>query len=359
MDYEQFKQAIADDVKARMEDSTIGKCDVEFHEVNKVNYGYEAMTVKPENERIGVNLNVNQLYEKYQESGNYDQVLDNAVDTITHGLENSPELDVGALTDYEAMKEKLSLEVISKEANAEVLQNVPHKDMEDMAVVYRFVLDSDTAGRSTVLVTNNMLDNYGITADQLHQDALDNAPIARPAQIKGMSEVMYEIMGPQAEEMGIPQIDPKDEQMFVATVPDKTGGAGVIAYPNFMEEAAEKVGGSYFVLPSSLHEVILVPDDGRMNASELENMVKEVNATQVDPQDKLTDHVYHYDAKEHIFELADKFTAREQEKEADAEVGEKGSVLKDLKDKKKEIAAKDKTKDPAEKAVHKSKEASL
>ncbi|SCY10881.1 DUF5688 family protein [Butyrivibrio sp. INlla14] len=359
MDYEQFKETLADDVKARIAETEIGTIDVEFHEVNKVNYGYEAMTVKPEDERIGVNLNVDQLFEKYQETGDYDQVLGGAVDAVQRGFENRPDIDLNSLTDYEAMKSKLSLEVISKETNADVLENVPHKDMEDMAVVYRFVLDSDSAGRSSVLVTNNMLDNYGITPEQLNQDALENAPVIRPAEIKGMSEVMYEIMGPDAEAMGIPQIDPKDEQMFVATVPDKTGGAGVIAYPNFMEEAAEKVGGSYFVLPSSLHEVILVPDDGRMSASELENMVKEVNATQVDPQDKLTDHVYHYDANEHIFELADKFAAREQEKDAEIEAGEKGSVVQDLKDKKKEIAEKDKAKEPAEKVAHKSKEASL
>ena len=70
-----------------------------------------------------------------------------------------------------------------------------------------------------------------------------------------MSEVMAEMMGiEQAEMMGIVPVDPKDEQMFVATVPDKIHGAGVIAYPNFMEDAAQKMGGDFFVLPSSIHE---------------------------------------------------------------------------------------------------------
>jgi ribonuclease PH len=80
--------------------------------------------------------------------------------------------------------------------------------------------------------------------------------------------------------------------MFVASVPDKIHGAGVLAYPNFMEDAAQKLGGDYFVLPSSIHEVILVRDNGQMSAEELQNMVKDVNASQVSPEEQLTDHAY-------------------------------------------------------------------
>ena len=76
-----------------------------------------------------------------------------------------------------------------------------------------------------------------------------------------MSEVMMEMMGPDAADMfGLAEM-PQDEKMYVATVPDKIAGAGVIAYQNFMDEAAERLGGDFFILPSSLHEVLLVRDD--------------------------------------------------------------------------------------------------
>ena len=303
MNYEAFKNAIAADVASEMVNTDIGPVTVTFHVVKKVNCEYDAMTVTPKNSKIGVNLDISSLYEEYQKSDDYTKSLKTAEIAITKGLSCCPDVNVASLMDYDNMKKTLVMEVISKDANADILKNVPHHDIEDMAVVYRLVLDSTDAGKSTVLVTNNLLDNYGISAEQLWEDALENAPIVRPAQIKGMSEIMYEMMGPDAEAMGIPQIDPADEKMFVATVSDKTCGAGVLAYPNFMEEAAEKIGGSYFVLPSSIHEVILVPDDGRMDAQELENMVKDVNATQVDAADKLTDHVYHYDVKMHVFTM--------------------------------------------------------
>ena len=70
------------------------------------------------------------------------------------------------------------------------------------------------------------------------------------------------------------------------------------------------------MIPSSIHEILLVPDNGEVQAEGLKEMVQEVNATEVSPEEKLSDNVYHYDSKEHIFELAEKFEARQQEKEA-------------------------------------------
>lgn len=85
--------------------------------------------------------------------------------------------------------------------------------------------------------------------------------------------------------------------MYVATTPDKINGAGIIAYPEFMQQAAEQLNGDFYLLPSSRHEVILVKDDGAMDFEQLQSMVREVNATEVSDADKLTDNVYHYDSK--------------------------------------------------------------
>ena len=180
----------------------------------------------------------------------------------------------------------------------------------------------------------------GVTPEQLHADAMENAPQIKPVEIKGMSEVMAEMMGvEQAEMMGIFPVAPEDEKIFVATVPDKVHGAGVLAYQDFMDQAAERAGGDFYILPSSIHEVLIVPDNGEMGLKDLEAMVKEVNATQVAPADKLTDSVYHYDSQAKIFELGEKFVARQAVKEEEhaEEKGEK-SVLGELKAKKEEVA---------------------
>lgn len=353
MDYETFKQEMTEDLKQRLYERGIEDVEMSFHNVEKANQNYESLTVRQEGSNVGVNFNIENAFAEYEHTGDYVGVLAESTHAIMQGIENIPSVDTSELTNYEAMKEKLSIEVISAETNAELFTKIPHESMEDMAVVYRFVLESNDAGRASILVTNDMIDHMGVTHEQLKADALENAPEIRPAVIQGMSEVMREMMGPEAFEMfGLPE--EQEEMMYVATVPDKNSGAGVLAYQDFMDQAAEKLGGDFYILPSSIHEILLVPDNGDKAADDLRDMVREVNATQVSPEEKLTDNVYHYDSKEHIFELAEKFEARQQEK-AEVQIDEKseehGSVLKDLKDKQKEVVAKPPVKEAAEKAA--------
>ena len=337
MDYENFKEQFVEDVRDRLYEQG-AEVDLSVHTVNKLNESYEAITVTPEGSNIGVNIGIDKFYDAIESGKSYDEVVDKAVEVINNGINQRPEFDIASLSDYSQMKEKLAMEVVSAEANKEMLETVPHQNIEDMAVVYRFVLSSDDDGRASILVTNQLLDSMGVTPEQLHADAMENAPQIKPVEIKGMSEVMAEMMGvEQAELMGIFPVAPEDEQMYVATVPDKVHGAGVLAYQDFMDKAAEKAGGDFFILPSSIHEILIVPDNGKMNLKDLEAMVKEVNATQVSPADKLTDSVYHYDSKAKIFELGEKFVERQSERETEHSE-EKGSILGDLKAKKEEVA---------------------
>ena len=227
MDYETFKQEMTEDLKQRLYER--GACDVEmsFHNVEKANQSYESLTVRQEGSNVGVNFNIESAFAEYEHTGDYAGVLAESTHAIMQGLENVPSVDASELTNYEVMKEKLSIEVISAETNAVLLTKVPHESMEDMVVVYRFVLESNDTGRASILVTNDMIDHMGVTHEQLKADALENAPEIRPAVIQGMSEVMREMMGPEAFEMfGLPE--EQEEMMYVATVPDKNSGAGCL-----------------------------------------------------------------------------------------------------------------------------------
>lgn len=354
MDYENFKEQFIEQLQEELYGKGV-EARFDTKAVEKLNNeGYDAVTVTPAESNIGVTLNVEAFHKAYEDGASMSEVVSRASDTVIRGFENQPMVDVASLMDYEQMKDKLVMEVVSTETNAEMLASVPHHEMEDMSVVYRFVIDSNEDGRATILATNNMIEAMGVTPEQLHEDALKNAPELKPAVITGMSEVMAEMMGMSPEEMammGMPT-DPADEQMYVATVPDKIHGAGVLAYQDFMDQASDRIGGgSFFILPSSVHEVLIVPDNGQMSLHELESMVREVNATQVAPEDKLTDNVYHYDAEAKVFELGEKFVERQAEKEADVEkTAEKESVLGDLKAKKDEVA-----KQPKKETVDKAK----
>ena len=247
MDFETFKEDLADAVKERVDARLGSDTTVELHKVDKMNETYEAITVKPEDSNIGVNINVTKAFQELQRGKDFDTIADQVAEVAANAIEGRPDFDLAAIADYNQMKEKLSMQVVSAERNAELLDSVPHKNMEDMAIVYRFVLDTSEQGRSSILVTNKMLDNYGITAEQLHADAMAIAPEVRPAVIQGLSEVMAEMMGAEhAEMLGLTPTP--DEPIFVATVEDKTQGAGVLAYQDFMDQVAEKLGGEALAL---------------------------------------------------------------------------------------------------------------
>ncbi len=210
-----------------------------------------------------------------------------------------------------------------------MLAKVPHVQMEDMAMVYRIQVGQREGEVASALVTNQIMDSMGVTPEQLHRDALENAAVLHPAKVQNLSEVIAEMTG-----MPLEMVEASTPQLLVVTNEDKIKGASALFYSDMMEQLAQQVEGDFFVLPSSIHEVLIMPDNGEMSADELKAMVTSINGDVVDPADVLTDQVYHYDAKERIFELGEKFEAQQMQKEKQTE---RTSVLKDLKEKQKEI----------------------
>ncbi len=309
MDFEQFKTDVVEEMSERFPD-----CEIHLQDVTKLQgESYTGLSIRPEGSSVAASMNLADAFERVNSNSsfNLDDAMNWIADQITEITGNMPQFDVMALSDYDQMKDRLVLEMIPIAGNEERLAEIPHKEVEDMAVVYRFELDRSEQGGSTILLTNTLMESYDITADQLHADALEAAVENRPATLRNMNDVMRELMGDMADMM-IP-----DEQapIWVASVEGGQHGASALQYPDFLEQAAETLGGDFFVLPSSIHECLFVPDDGSMQLEYLEQMVRDVNETQVAPADRLSDNVYHYDSEAHIFENARTFEAREAAKE--------------------------------------------
>ena len=122
MDFETFKENLASDVKEQFYERYGKEVAVESHKIDKMNETYEALTVKPEDGVIGVNLNVDSLYKDYEEGRPYDTIVTGATEVAGTALENRPDFDIDAFTDYDKMKSTLAMEVVSAERNAELLE---------------------------------------------------------------------------------------------------------------------------------------------------------------------------------------------------------------------------------------------
>ena len=211
------------------------------------------------------------------------------------------------LTDYSKMKELLTLQLLSSNGNGYKLDDVPYRKVEDMTLIYRFDLGDTGNGRTTILVTNDMIRRYDIDEEQLHQDAMSATVNNRPASLRNMAEVLSIGDGEGSS------------PLWVATVDGGMNGASVIQYPGFLDQAARTLGSDFFVLPSSIHEVLLYQDDGTIGRKDLEEMVQSINEFEVAPADRLSDFVYHYDSKERVFENARSFEARAESREKAAD----------------------------------------
>ena len=152
MDYESFKEKFVEDLKDRFNEQG-ADVKVSANTVNKLNESYEAVTVTPGGNNIGVNIGIDKFYDAMENGRSYDEVVDKTIEVVNDGITQRPDFDIDSLSDYSQRKEKLAMEVVFSETNKEMLETVPHQNMKDMTAVYRFVLNSDDDVRASIMVT--------------------------------------------------------------------------------------------------------------------------------------------------------------------------------------------------------------
>lgn len=294
MDYCEFVNEIAGDLEFYLEDELAG-AKIEVRKIEKIqNQSYLGMVVIPRGSNVGISVDLRPFYEKYLE-GDYTDALYEICDFLEESLKDAPKNCID-FSEYQNIKGLLYPQIVGYKENEDELSDIPHKVIEDMAVIYRVMMKKESGLMSSFIIRNEMMKKYGITVDQLHADAINEASKSRPFFIKSLSSVLSE-----AFEYGIKESIDEKEIIYMASNDQCIFGAGVILYPGFFEKAAELIGEDYYILPSSLHECMLVPEDKDVRVNNLLMMVKEINKENVSPEDKLTDSVYHYDRKNHEF----------------------------------------------------------
>ena len=352
MTLEEFAKIVIEKIKDFLPDRYVDS-DVRLQDITKNNdTKLKAVTITVPNSNISPTIYLNSMYEQYQRGKPMEEIL-NQIAAIQAEHDKDIAVDVSAITDYEKVQGKVAARLVNAENNQELLSQRPHILVgDDLAVTYCIMLGENDNGSMSVPITNQLMENYGVTVGELHEAATQNMDELTPASFKSMNEVMAEMMLPsiiaecggdreQAEQMLEAMMPPmEDGKMYVLTNEQKTNGAAVILNDKVMDQISEKVGGEFYILPSSVHELLIVPRDAGMEVPELEKMVCEVNATQVSVEERLSDHVYAYDAQTHEIYRADMEQEHMMRKEIKAEKTPKAreSVKDKLASKQKEVA---------------------
>lgn len=293
------------------------------------------------------------------------EVLTNIADIYTDAMENAPTKDivgVDKLTDFEETKDKIVARVINHDSNEERLKDMPHTDIgDDLAVTYHISLGSSEDGSMSVPITNALAEKYGVDEGKLFEIANENMGEINPSSFKSMGEVMLEMMVPDFKDMSpeekaekLEEFGMPDGGMYVLTNEEKNFGAAAMLDTETMDKIHEELGECY-ILPSSVHEVLLVPKSSGMELSDLEKMVQEVNQNEVSEKDFLSDHVYEYDKDTKELFRADRAEEHQKSKEASKEEAkaERPSLKDKLAEKKDIVKQRDANKD---KSVAKNKD---
>lgn len=308
-----------DEVRRSIKDYLPEKfADAEVHvdQFQKLNTAYLGMQVKREDQMVVPNINLNARFADYQENR---MSLEAAMRTIAEQVQLAPEIQTEWLKDYSQVKDHLFIRVSDAKENEDFLRMSPHKEVDGLAVSYHIAFEGLHGVEASTPVSYKMMEMYGVTAEQLHADALESTQRLYPVKYASMDEVMQQMMGIEPD-MAADMMPPMEgPQLMVLTNTQGMHGAGALFYPDQLETIAQQMGTDFFVLPSSVHEVLILPDDGSQDLDSLQFMVREINRTEVAPEDRLSDFVYHYDAQDHVLERAETFAERMAQKEQEAE----------------------------------------
>ena len=296
LNYEEFKERLKDDIKDYM-DEKYKDCEVVIRKVNKTNREVDGLNMLdiPGLKNATPTLYVNDLYEKYKKTGDYEEVARMAAETMEYGIKSFNSQIKEECLDTSKLKDKVFFSLINAEQNRELLNTVPHREFEDLAIVYRWNIGAGSDGVYTNLVDNDLAKKEGLTENDLYNAANKNTKELFPVLVKNMNEFISEIMfgdselsGEMEEEFKEVMMETQDERsMYVITNESKLFGAASMLYEETLYELAEKIGSDLYILPSSIHEVIAVSADFG-SPDEWAEMVYEINMDQVDINDRLS-----------------------------------------------------------------------
>ncbi len=200
-----------------------------------------------------------------------------------------------SVKDYERVKKKVVYRLVNREANKDLLKEVPYEEYLDMAIVFYVLFEVNSYGMASMMIKDEHLDMWNVPAKEISRRAHENTRRLLPGEFKTMKVVLQELLKVEEED--------KDDVMYVLSNRLRSYGAAVILYRDRLEEIGECLGENYYVLPSSVHEVIIIAESAAPGQEELSDLVTEINTTQVDAEEVLSNHAYYYDRKKRKLQM--------------------------------------------------------
>ena len=271
MNYTEFMNAMLCEIRGQVD----AQVRTELYTVIKNNGTRRTgILFKQEDSNLAPTIYLEEFYQKYLKGQQVPDLAD-SICSIYQEIRVKKTCDCQNLFDFNHVKEHIVYKLIRRDANEELLKQIPYEPFLDLAVVYYIQIDNTRFGSAAIQIRNEHLRYWRVEKEEIRRLAGKNTPRIYPVQIQQIVRFMY-----------------------VATNEQCSLGAAVMRYPDFREKVRGMIGEGFYILPSSIHEVILVPESFGLEPERMAEMVKEINQTGVAPEEVLSDSVYYFDGEE-------------------------------------------------------------
>lgn len=302
MNYEDFKKTVEKELKNYLPEE-LKKMHYEVKLIDKVNRTVDAITLTPIDKKkanVSPVIYINDMYDYYNSCNDLDLVLQEFAQLLEEEMSKADCCSVSEMK-LENFKNNVVFQFINTEQNKELLSKVPHREILDLSIIYRWVVDINENNIQSAIVKNPLIESLNLNEQQLFNLAVDNTKRLFTPSVKNLNEVMRDMLIKQNapsevinEMINIPL--PLEQNMWVISNDKGINGAINIMYKDVLHDLANKLNSNLYIMPSSVHECIAVSAND-YEPEHLISMVPEVNATEVLPEEILSDRVYYYDRK--------------------------------------------------------------
>ena len=299
--FDEFKETVKNEVKEFLPEN-FHTADIKLKVFEKNNNVRLTGLIIESACNMSPTIYIDNFYKKYQDGTDINIILQE-IAKIRMEYDVTDDFDVTTVTDFNKCRKKIMPRLIGAEENSEILKVRPHIRIENLAVTFCIDLGENKEGLMSVPVQFELMETWNVTAEQLYEIALENLTKADIGVFTPMKEILFagvlselkEICDGDEEEARrkLDQMIP-DNNLWVLTNKRRVNGANMLLDRSVMEDVIKEVGTDFFILPSSIHECIILPTDSGMNSQQLEAMVCEVNETQVEKEERLSNSVYRY-----------------------------------------------------------------
>ena len=289
------------DVTQRVCEAVSGTMTVEVGAVAKNNgVTLDSLMIHRPGETVCPNIYINPLYEQYLNGATVDQIVERILLTYRSAVP-AAEVDPDNLLNPEIILSQVVYRLVNYEKNERLLEDIPYKPVLDLALIYYVMVHTEEFGDGAIMVRNDLLAYYNLTKEEVDRAAKENTARLLPADFMGIRELMREmgeIIGVKSYKDLSLEEEAVASPLYVLTNRQRLFGAYYMTDESLLSEISRKLDSDLFLIPSSVHECMVVPTEIWEEKGTLSDMVREINHTQVSEQDFLADTIYRYNAGE-------------------------------------------------------------